>query len=116
MAFLMKSLCQDAVCGIVAGSLEGLFGITFFSPGETEEIYRLKRLSVSVMAKSKVVTTDPAICQEIAKGSSTALQTFMDQPSTSEIVAATALVVCEKAFLGRFKKVLMGACMNLTGC
>jgi hypothetical protein len=116
MAFLMQSLCKDAVCGIVEGSLEGIFGITLFSPGENEEIYLLKRLSLSGMAKSNLVTTDPAICQEISKGSSAALQTFMDQPSSSEIVAATALVVCEKAFLGRFKKVLMGACMNLTGC
>jgi hypothetical protein len=116
MAFLIPSFCQDAVCGIVVGSLEGIFGITFFSPGETEEIYRLKRLSLSEMAKSNLVNSDPAICQEISKGSSAALQTFIDQPSSSEIVAATTLVVCEKAFLGRFKKVLMGACMNLTGC
>jgi hypothetical protein len=115
MAFFITDVCKEAICGIITGSLEGLFGISLFSPVEAEEIYRLKKLSLSVMAKSNIVATDPALCQEIAKGSSTALQTFINQ-TPSEVVAASAAIVCEKAFLSRFKVALMGACLNLTGC
>jgi hypothetical protein len=115
MPAFITSICKEAVCGIVTGSLEGIFGISLFSPVEAEEIYRLKKLSLSVMAKSKIVASDPALCQEIANGSSTALQTFINQ-TPSEVVAASAAVVCQKAFLTRFKGVLMGACLNLTGC
>jgi hypothetical protein len=114
--FLIKSFWKDAFCGIVAGSLEGICDISLFSPVEGEEMYSLKKLSLSLMGKSNIVPTDPAVCQEIAKGSSAALQTVMDQTSSSEIVAATVLVVCQKSFLIRFKGVLMGACINLTGC
>lgn len=114
--FLLKFFCKEAVCGNVTGSLEGMFGINLFSQVEAEVIYRLKKLSISRMSKPNIVPTDPALCQEIANGSSAApaLQTFMDQTSSSEIVAASALVVCEKTFLKRFKGVFMGACLNLT--
>ena len=113
---MVKSFCQEAVCGIITGSLKGIFGINLFSQVEAEEIYRLKKLSMSGMLKPNIVPTDLALCQEIANGSSAALQTFMDQTSSSEIIAASALVVCEKAFLRRFKGVLISACLNLTGC
>ena len=111
----VKDVCTDALCGLAAGSIKGIFGISLFSASEVEEIESLKRLSLSLVSKSRNFTTDPSICEEIAKGSKSALKPVIDN-APSEAVAAGVAVVCEKAFRQRFRDVLMGACLNLAGC
>jgi hypothetical protein len=115
MAWIEK-ICKEAACGMISGVAQQFFDISLFSPDEVVEIGALKDLGLSIMEKSKgILVTDPSICKGIINRSLPALQTFRDS-APSKLVSAGAAVVCHKAFKDRFAKVLMGACLNLTGC
>ena len=111
--------CEDVVCGTGLGIIKGVFGVSFFTPSEVEEIHNYKKLALSVMEKSPEIVTDSVICDAIRQGQPAGLTAFSKKASP-EVVAAGAVaaadLVCSKAFKERFADVLMGACLNLTGC
>jgi hypothetical protein len=115
----IKNVCQDVICGGAMGIAKGIFGVTFFTIPETEEIMSLKKLALSVLEKSPELATDPILCDAIKAGQKSGLETFVKN-ALPEVIAAgvvtTAELVCGKAFKQRFGEVLMGACMNLVGC
>ena len=115
----MTEVCEDVVCGGALGIAKGLFGLSFFTASETEEIYSLRQLALSVVEKSPEIVTQPLVCEAIKKGQKSGLQTFTNNASPEMIsagVVTAAELVCTKAFKTRFREVLMGACLNLTGC
>ena len=111
--------CEDVVCGGSLGMVKGIFGVSFFTPSEVDEIHNYKKLALSVMEKSPDIVTDSVICDAIRQGQQSGLDAFSKKASP-EVVAAGAVaaadLVCNKAFKQRFADVLMGACLNLTGC
>ena len=115
----IKEVCEDAVCGTTLGIVKGVFGVSLFTEGETEEINSLKKLAVSVIEKSPEIATDSVVCEGLRNGQKAALETFAKNASP-EVVAAgvvtAAELVCAKSFKSRFRDVLMGACLNLAGC
>jgi len=115
----IKDVCEDVLCGGGLGVIKGIFGISLFSQSETEEIHNLKKLALSVMEKSPEIVTEPVVCEAIRQGQKSGLEAFAKKASP-EVVAsgavAAAELVCNKAFKERFAEVLMGACLNLTGC
>jgi hypothetical protein len=115
----IKDVCLDVLCGGTVGVVKGIFGVSLFTSSETEEIASLRVLALSVMGKSPQVLTDPVVCDGIRTGQKYALETFAKN-APQEVVAAgvvtAAELVCNKAFKQRFGEVLMGACLNLTGC
>ena len=113
----IKETCENIICGVGLGFMKGAFGVSLFSKKEVEEISSLKKLVLSVVEKSPELTTDPLICEAIKNGQQSALDSFVKSaPTGAATVIATAEIVCNKAFKERFKDVLMGACLNLTGC
>lgn len=115
----IRDVCEDVVCGGALGVVKGIFGVSFFTASETEEIVSLKKLTLSVMEKSPELVTEPVVCEAIRQGQKSALETFA-KTAPPEAVAAgvvtAAELVCSKALKTRFTEVLMGACMNLVGC
>lgn len=115
----IKDVCEDAICGTSLGVVKGVFGISLFTPAETEEINSLKNLALSVMEKSPEIVTQPLVCEAIRKGQQSGLETFAKNASPEAVAAGVvtaAKLVCTKSFKKRFTEVLMGACMNLVGC
>ena len=115
----IKEVCEDAICGSCLGIVKGIFGISLFTQGETEEIYNLKKLALAVMEKSPEIVTEPVVCEAIRQGQKSGLEAFAKRASPEVVTAgavAAAELVCSKAFKQRFAVVLMGACLNLTGC
>jgi hypothetical protein len=115
----IKEVCEDLVCGTALGMVKGIFGISLFTEAETEEIISLKKLALSVMAKSPEIVTEPIVCEAIRNGQKSALDTFAKNAPPESVAAGVitaAELVCTKAFKQRFTSVLMGACMNLVGC
>jgi len=118
MAWL-KDVCEDVICGGSLGVIKGVFGITFFTQTEAEEIHNYKKLALSVMEKSPEIVTDSVVCEAIRQGQKSGLDAFSKKASPEVVAAgvvAAADLVCNKAFKQRFADVLMGACLNLTGC
>ena len=114
-----KELCEDVVCGSAVGVVKGIFGVSFFTTSEAEEIYNLKKLTLSVLEKSPEIVTEPVVCEAIRQGQKSALETFARKAPPEAVAAGvvtTAELVCSKALKTRFTEVLMGACMNLVGC
>jgi hypothetical protein len=111
---LIKKVCTEAFYGIASGVTKGVFGITSVSDLEVQNIEQLKKLTLSGLPRSADFSPDPSIGKGILKGSLPVLQTFLDN-APSKLVAAGAAVICQKAFRERFKDLLMGACLNLTG-
>jgi hypothetical protein len=115
----LKNVCEDVVCGGTLGVVKGIFGVSFFTASETEEIVSLKKLALSVMQKSPQMVTEPLVCNTIKAGQEHALETFAKNVPPEAVAAGvvTAVeLVCGKAFKQRFGEVLMGACLNLAGC
>jgi hypothetical protein len=115
----IKEVCEDVVCGGSLGVIKGIFGISVFTEAETEEINRLKSLALSVMKKSPEIVTEPIVCEAIRKGQKSALEKFANNASPEAVTAGVvtaAELVCTKSFKQRFTNILMGACLNLTGC
>lgn len=115
----IKEVCEDVVCGGTLGVVKGIFGVSFFTASETEEIISLKKLALSVMEKSPEIVTEPVVCEAIRQGQKSALETFARKAPPEAVAAGvvtTAELVCSKALKTRFTEVLMGACMNLVGC
>ena len=114
-----KELCEDVVCGSAVGVVKGIFGVSFFTTSEAEEIYNLKKLTLSVIEESPEIVTEPVVCEAIRQGQKSALETFARKAPPEAVAAGvvtTAELVCSKALKTRFTEVLMGACMNLVGC
>lgn len=115
----IREVCEDVLCGGSLGVVKGIFGVSFFTTSETEEIFNLKKLTLSVMEKSPEIVTEPVVCEAIRQGQKSALETFAKN-APPEAVAADAVtaanLVCGKAFKTRFTEVLMGACLNIVGC
>lgn len=115
----IKEFCEDAVVGGCLGMFKGIFGISLFTAAETEEIHSLKKLALSVIEKSPEISTEPLICEGVRKGQKAALDNFAKNASPEAVAAGVvtaAELVCTKSFKERFRKVLMGACLNLIGC
>ena len=115
----IKDVCVDTICGSGLGIVQGLFGISMFTDAETEEIFNLKNLALSVMQKSPEIVTDPLVCEAIRAGQKAGLETFAKTASPEAISAGVVIaaeLVCTKSFKERFAGVLMGACMNIVGC
>jgi len=115
----LKEICEDIVCGSALGAVKGVFGISMFTEAETEEINSLKKLALSVVAKSSERVTDPLICEGIRTGQKSALEMFAKTAPPEAVAAgvvAAAELVCTKSFKQRFTGILMGACLNLVGC
>jgi hypothetical protein len=115
----MKEVCEDALCGGGLGIVKGVFGISFYTSAEVEEIASLKKLALSVLQKSPELATDPLICEAIQKGQKSGLDAFAKKVPPEAVAAGVvtaAELVCTKSFKIRFADVLMGACMNLVGC
>jgi hydroxymethylpyrimidine/phosphomethylpyrimidine kinase len=115
----IKDVCEDDVCGGTLGVVKGIFGVSLFTASETEEIASLKNLALSVIEKSPQMVTEPIVCDAIKTGQKYALETFAKNAPLEAFAAGVvtaAKLVCGKAFKQRFGEVLMGACLNLTGC
>lgn len=115
----IREVCEDVVCGGTLGVVKGIFGLSFFTLSETEEIVSLKKLALSVIEKSPEIVTEPIVCEAIRQGQKSALETFSKKAPPEAVAAGVvtaAELVCSKALKTRFTEVLMGACMNLVGC
>ncbi len=115
----IREVFEDAICASVLGCVRGAFGVSIFTEKEVEEIASLKKLALSVAEKAPKLATDPVVCEQIKTGQEIGLETFVkDIPAeaTTTGVVAAAELVCRKTFCDRFKKILMGACLNLVGC
>ena len=115
----IREVCEDSVCGTALGLVKGTFVVSWFTTAETEEIFSLKQLALSVMEKSPEFVTESATCEVLKQGQTSALQTVAQNAPPEAIAAgviAAAEVVCTKAFKYRFTDVLLGACLNLAGC
>jgi len=74
----------------------------------------LKKLTESVLKKSSEFITEESVCEGIK-----ALAKFKSNlpPEAVEAgVGAAATLVCKKAFLPRFREILMDACVTITHC
>lgn len=115
----IRNVCIDAICGSALGLINGIFGLSLVTSQEVEEITSLKKLALSVIEKAPEFSTESVVCEAIKNGQQTGLETFVKnappEVASTAVVAAVELV-CGKAFKERFKDVLMGACLNLTGC
>lgn len=60
-----KETCEDVICSCGLGMVKGVFGVSFFSPSEVDEIHNYKKLALSVMEKSPDIATDSGICDAI---------------------------------------------------
>lgn len=115
----LKESCVDSVCGGSLGLVKGIFGVSFFSCKEVEEIHSLKKLALSVIEKSPKLATDPAVCEGVKQGQKAALDSFIKNAPPEAVAAGVvtaAELVCTKSFKARFGDVLRGACLNLIGC
>jgi hypothetical protein len=115
----MKNVCEDVLCGGGLGVIKGIFGASFFTASETEEINSLKNLALSVIEKCPKMATEPVICDAIKSGQKYALEAFAKNAPPEAVAAGVvtaAQLVCGKAFKQIFGEVLMGACLNLTPC
>jgi hypothetical protein len=115
-------VCKDIIGGICVGGLQGLFGISLFTPEEAVEVANLQKLALSMIEKAPKIAkeaTQPAVCEAIREGQKSALNSVLAKaPADAAAVGAVAAaeLVCNKAFSARFADVLMGACLNLVGC
>ncbi len=119
MPWGVKDVCKDVICGGSLGIVRGIFGISFFTESETEEIMSLRQLAISIMEKSSKPITDPSVCDGIREGKQSALKSFTKGASPETVnsgLVAAAELVCNKSFKLRFREVLVGACLNLVGC
>lgn len=109
---------KEVVYGGSLGIVKAVFGVSFFTAAETEEINSLKTLALSVIEKSPEIVTQPVVCEAIQKGQKSALETLAEN-APPEVIAAgvisAAELVCGKSFKQRFNEVLMGACLNIIG-
>lgn len=79
----------------------------------------MKRLVESVLKKSPEFITEESVCEGIKDGSVTALGKFKSNLPSEAVetgIGAAAILVCKKAFLPRFREVLMDACVAITRC
>jgi hypothetical protein len=114
-----REICVDVLCGGGLGLVKGAFGVLIFTESETEKIYSLKQLALSVMTKAPKIATDPVICEGVRNGQKFALEAFTKGLSSEAVavrVGTAAELVCNKSFLKRFTGVLTGACMNIINC
>lgn len=112
-------MCGDVICGGALGVVRGIFDVSLFTASETEEIMNYKPLALSVMEKAPEIITKPIIYETIKEGQKLGLEIFAKSASPEVVtdgIFAAAEVVCIKAFSTRFRKVLLGACLDLTGC
>ena len=92
-------------------------GVGFYTAQEFEEVESLKKLTESVLKKSSEFITEESVCEGIKDGSVKALAKFKSNlpPEAVEAgVGAAATLVCKKAFLPRFREILMDACFTIT--
>ena len=71
------------------------------------------------MKKLTEFITEESVCESIKDGSVKALAKFKSNlpPEALESgVGAAAALVCKKAFLPRFREILMDACVTITHC
>lgn len=111
--------CYEAGCGLCLGFIKGVCGASFYTAQEFEEVESLKKLTESVLRKSREFTTEKSVCGAIKDGSVKALAEFKSNlpPEAVEAgVGAAATLVCKKAFLPRFREILMDACVTITYC
>lgn len=109
----------EAGCGLCLGFLKGVCGVSLYTAQEFDEIESLKRLTESVLKKSSEFITEESVCEGIKDGSVKALGKFKSNlpPEAVEAgVGAAATLVCKKAFLPRFREILMDACVTITHC
>jgi len=111
--------CFEAGCGLCLGFLKGVWGVSLYTAQEFEEVESLKRLTESVLKKSSEFITEESVCEGIKDGSVKALAKFKSNLPTETVeagVGAAATLVCKKAFLPRFREILMDACVTITHC
>jgi hypothetical protein len=111
--------CADKIYGSTLGIVNGIFGLSFFTKDETDEITSLKKWALLATEKVPDITTDPAICASIRNSQKSGLTNFY-KTTLNEMVAAGSVNIAElvynKNFNERFKEILMGARINLIGC
>ena len=107
------------VCsGFCLGMVQGIFGISIYTDVEIEEIHNLKTLALSIVSKWPPQIADPNFCRQAAEGLKSGSESVIETsyPFLPVTAAAAADLVCSKAILPRFQKILAGACLNLIGC
>lgn len=124
----IKDICSIAKFGIAGtciGIMEGLVELGYYhqtySAEEVVEIESLKELAASVSTQSSDIARYPSeeICNGIRNSNSEYLDEFIRLISNDpqSLVLTTAVkAVCTKSFNDKFKKFLLGACLNLVGC
>ena len=111
--------CFEAGCGLCLGFVKGVCGVSFYTPQEVEEVESLKKLAESVLRKSPEFITEESVCDGIKDGSVKALIRFKKNLPVEAVdagVGGAANLICTKAFLPRFRKILMDACIAITHC
>jgi hypothetical protein len=111
--------CFKACCGLCLGFLKGACGISFYTAQEVEEIESLKKLTESVVRKSSEFITEESVCEGIKEVSLKALSKFtnnLPNEAADVGIGAAATLICKKAFLPRFREILMDACVTITHC
>lgn len=109
--------CFEAGCGLcMMGFLKGAFGVICFSAQEFEEVESLKKLAELVLKKSPEFITEKSVCESIKNSSLKALSKFRSNLPDEIIeagVGAAATLLCKKAFLPRFRELLIDACVTI---
>ena len=111
--------CLEASCGLCLGFLKGICGVSLYTAQEFEEVEALKKLAKSVSRKAPEFITDESICKGIKDGSVKALSDLKNNLPDEVVdlgVGAAASLICKKAFLPRFRDLLMDACVAITHC
>ena len=111
--------CFEAATGLCLGFVKGVCGVSCYTAQEFEQVEALKKLTEAVLKKSSEFTTEKSVCEGIKDGSVGAFAKFKSNlpPEAVEAgVGAAATLVCKKAFLPRFREVLMDACVTITHC
>lgn len=115
----ITEVCEDVVCGGGLSLVRGIFSISLFTEKEAQEIHNLKTLALDIIQKSPAFKTDDAVCEGLRLGQQAALDSFGKNAPAEAVnagVVVAANLVCSQAFEARFRKILMGACLNLAGC